>query len=578
MGNGEFPVSIVLKALDRISSPLAKMGKPFQSLKANVESLNNSFQAHTLKMESFTKGFKGAGEALEGAGLRMTLGITAPIAAFRHEAIAAAAEFEESMNRVEAATGASGAELTALKELARQVGRTTTFSADEAGGAMAALAREGMSTHDIMEKLPEVTNLAAAAHLGLAQAAGVVTEVLNGYNVPAEKSARAIDVIAKASQITRGGLEGFGDAMAKVGPLAASMNIPIEESTAVIAAMSRVGLVGGKAGGMLAKGIESILNPGEAAVRTLTRLKINPWDVMDKNRNLKSIIGLMELLKSRGASTADIMQIFGLKGGLAFQALLAKGTPALRELEAQLKTSGGAAEKLGEIQEKGLNADLKRLSNSFKNLGVAIGESGALGSLAHFVEMGVTAMNWMAQANPTLLKLGFIFLGIVAAIGPVLGYLGMIATGIGALLPLLSMLGTAFAAVWMFALGPVGLFIGAVGVVIGLAALIWKYWGPIKDLFGGIWDKAKALVGLAPSVSASTSSAAALPSNVIPFSSAGSPYAPATAMSRPGLPGGRNETHLLVEFENMPRGAKVQTKRSDAPLDLTRGYAMETGS
>lgn len=617
MGNGEFPVSIILKALDRATAPLAAMGKPFEAFGSTLKTLNNSFAAHSLKMESYTKGFKAAGEALESAGLRMTIGITAPIVAFRHQVISAASDFESAMNRVEAATGATGDELKGLKDLAREVGKTTTFSATEAGQAMGLLAREGMSTRDIMAKLPSVTNLAAASHLELGQAASAVSEILNGYNVPAEKSSAAIDMIARASQMTRGGLESFGDAMAHVGPISAAMNIPLSDTVAVVAAMSQAGFVGGRAGSALAKGISSVINPSESAARALFRLKINPWDVMDKDRNLKSVVGLLELLKSRGASASDILQIFGTKGGIAFQAVLAKGIPSLRALEKQLKESAGAAEKLGAIQEKGLNADLKRLSNAFSGLGVAIGESGALGSLAKFVEKGIEALNWLGEAHPAFLKWGFIILGVVGTLGPLLGYMGMMVTGIAVLLPFLAMLasGLTWIAGMVAVMGaPIIVITLAIAALAAGAYLVWKNWAPIKKFFIDLWETVeskfldtwatiKEKIGifrylipgagvfelasraLAPADKAA-SATGALPSNVIPFPPGGRDFftpnasfaPPNSSSARDILPGSRNETHLLVEFENMPKGTRVKTKRADAPLDLTRGYAMENGS
>lgn len=593
MGNGEFPVSIILKALDKITAPLAKMGKPFEVMQGQIQNLNNAFAAHSLKMEGYTKSLDSAGHALEKAGGRMTVGLTLPIEIFRAKMIEAAISFEESMDHVQAATGASADEFKSLNDEAKKIGATTIFSATAAAGAMTVLAKSGMTANQIVARMPDLAHLAAAAHMDLGQAADSLTVIMTDFNVKAEDSQRTIDLVAKASQLTRGGMESFADAMARVGPVAASMNISMDETSAVIAQMGRAGLTGGRAGAALAAGIAEITRPSESAVLALNRLGIRASMVMDKNRNLKSLIGLLELLSQKGATASQLMQIFGTKGGIAFQAVLAKGTAGLRDLESQLKNSAGAAEKLSEIQTHGAGDSFKMLANSVNNLGIAIGESGILEMISGMTNRITNVVRWLSEAHPAFLKWGFILLGVVAAVGPFLASLGMMMTGIGALLPMLSMLGTAFASAWMFALGPVGLLIGAIAAIAGGAYLIYNNWEPIKKFFSDLWDGVKNkfmavwdfikgklgfLGSMMPSMP-SMETAGGRMNNVLPFPASFAPPNAAAFRDQVGSDGlsTKNQTHLLVEFENMPKGTRVRTNQSDSPLDLRRGYAMEGG-
>jgi uncharacterized membrane protein YgcG len=56
-----------------------------------------------------------------------------------------AAEFEQAMSRVKAATGASGQELDALQKAAKDAGASTQYSASQAAGALENLAKAGLS-------------------------------------------------------------------------------------------------------------------------------------------------------------------------------------------------------------------------------------------------------------------------------------------------------------------------------------------------------------------------------------------------------------------------------------------------
>ena len=95
-----------------------------------------------------------------------------------------AADFEQGMSRVQAATGATAEEFAALKKAAEDVGAAGAYSSVEAAGALENLAKAGLNATEAIEALPAVLNLAQAGDVGLAESAEYVTKAVAGMGLP----------------------------------------------------------------------------------------------------------------------------------------------------------------------------------------------------------------------------------------------------------------------------------------------------------------------------------------------------------------------------------------------------------
>ncbi|MBQ1554892.1 MAG: phage tail tape measure protein, partial [Clostridia bacterium] len=138
----------------------------------------------TLDTEKFDKGIKGAnaqllalgddnmkmrdklkgvGSALTDIGRTMTTHVTLPLAGAGLAALNVAANFDEGMSKVAAISGATGSELDALRDKAREMGAKTKFSATEAADAMSYMAMAGWKTEEMLGGIEGIMSLAAAS-------------------------------------------------------------------------------------------------------------------------------------------------------------------------------------------------------------------------------------------------------------------------------------------------------------------------------------------------------------------------------------------------------------------------------
>ena len=72
------------------------------------------------------------------------------------------AGFEDQMAQVRAVTSATGRDFDKLTQRAKELGRTTSFTAAQVAGAMTELGRAGFQPAEILDAIGSVLNLARA--------------------------------------------------------------------------------------------------------------------------------------------------------------------------------------------------------------------------------------------------------------------------------------------------------------------------------------------------------------------------------------------------------------------------------
>lgn len=449
------PIRIVIQGIDQFSSTINQSQK---------------------KIEKFGQGMSKIGQA-------MTLGLTLPITTFGVSTLKTAANFEASMNRVQVLSKATSGQLEAMQKQARHLGATTKFSASEAGDAMGYLAMAGFSAEKIMGAMPGTLALAAASGMDLAATADIASNVLTGFNLKAEKMNRVADVMASAMSSSNTNVEQLGQAMKFVAPVAAGMNISIEETTAAIGMLSNAGIQGAMAGTNLRQMLSMLAKPTNETARALARLKIPKSELIDATGNVKGIIPVIAALERQGATTTDMLEIFGSKVGPAMIALMKQGSGPLKKFTQDLQGAGGTAQKIADVQTKGLAGQLKNLKSAFEELQLAIADSGLLNWVTKLVTKLTAFTGKISKISPAFLKIGVIIAGVVATLGPLLAILGSVISGIASLSGAIASAGGVVALLS----NPVGWVIASIMALVAvIVAMKQKFGMSIKSIGAGL--------------------------------------------------------------------------------------------
>lgn len=399
------------------------------------------------------------GKKMQSAGRSMTTKVTAPIAAGFGFALKKTMDFEEGMNKVSAISGATGSDLTALEDKARELGSSTAFSATEAADGMAFLAQAGFETNEILSSSQDLLNLASASGLDLASTMDIASNVMQPFQIGAEESGRVADTLAEAASSANVDVAMLGESFKDAAPVASSLGFTFEETTAALGLLGNAGIQGSKAGTTLKNVMTSVANPVGKAGKVIEKLGL---DVRKSDGSLKSLNDIVQELEDSGASAEQVMTIFGKRAGPGMLALLKSGEGAIGDFAGELESAQGRAAEMAETQMQGLPGVMKKFRSAVEAASISIGKSGLGEFLQRIIEGATNLFLKIEELNPTVLKVATVFAGLVAVLGPLLWIAGSMVTAISALGPI-------FAGITMAVAGPI------VAVAALVAALVIAY-------------------------------------------------------------------------------------------------------
>lgn len=430
------------------------------------------------KLNAFGKRMGKLGDNLQGLGRNLTTFVTAPIAALGALTIKTAGDFEAAMNRVGAATGATGMELSALENLARDLGRNTSKSASEAADMLEMLAKNGLDAGQILDGAASASiRLSEATGGDLSRSADVATNVMAQFGKQAKDLGPIVDQITAVTLASQFGFDDYALALGQAGGVAGAIGVSLTDFNAVIAATSDTFNSGSDAGTSFKQFLVSLVPQSKKAAVAMQELGL---EFFNADGTMKSMAGIAEELKTKmgGLSEEELntnmKEIFGVDAMRTAIALMREGGAGIDEMTGKIN-QGGVAQEQAAARMKGFNGEMEKLSGALDDLKISIGKSGLLAALTGFVAGLADLVQQLSQSNPELLKWGVIAAGLAAAIGPVVLGLGMMASGIGVLMPLLPAFGAALAAMT----GPLGL----IALGIGGVYLAFKNWDYLKEQF-----------------------------------------------------------------------------------------------
>jgi TP901 family phage tail tape measure protein len=456
-----------------------------------------------------------------------------------------AMDFEKSMSAVAAKTQAGQEDMAKLTELAKDLGRSTQFSAKEVADGMDFLAMAGFKVNDVLTAMPGLLDLAAAGNLDLASTADIVSNILGGMNMEAAETGRVSDVLAKAATSSNVSVGMLGETFKFVAPVAAQAGAGLEDVAAAAGLLGDAGIQGSEAGTGLRSVLLRLAAPPTEAAKALERLGVSTKDASGNMRPFGDILSDVDRsMKDLNLGSAEQIEIqnalFG-KTAIASGAILQQAA-ANGELSAKTKElmeSQGAAAEMAEIMNDNLAGAFKRLQSAIEGFQIQL-VSGTNPALQGFVDFAANAINVLtdmmerfplvtgavvalAAAFVALVALAPFIAAFISVIGSIKAVLAGVSLGavvagwLGAVVPALAGLIAAFKgfglAVLAIFTGPVGWTVLAIAAVVGMAIAfrepimnffswlggaignglnaLWQWGEPIRQFWAGVWESIK---------------------------------------------------------------------------------------
>ena len=306
------------------------------------------------------------------------------------------ADFQEEMARVGALTGATESEFALLESQARELGATTKFSATEAADGLGFLAQAGFDTNQILASSKDFLELAAAGGLELAEAMDIASNIMQGFQLAADDSGRAADVLANTASSSNTNILQLGEGMKSVAPVAANLNKSFEETSAAMGVLGNAGIQGEKSGTALRNILLRLVHPTSEVTSGLDKLNIALADVNPATRSITDIFATFESAMARvedqTITAAAAQEVFGLRA-VASGLVLSNSVDSLRDLTQANKQAEGTTAELAKRMQDNLGGSLKRLKSQLQEVVLEIGEGGLGDSIEDTVKQATDALS-----------------------------------------------------------------------------------------------------------------------------------------------------------------------------------------
>ena len=335
----------------------------------------------SIDSKGFQSGIDGIGSIAE-KGLKATgailAGTATAIGTIGAASVKVGSDFEASMSKVAAISGATGDDLKALTDKAKEMGATTKFSASESADALQYMAMAGWKTEDMLNGLEGIMNLAAASGEDLATTSDIVTDALTAFGLSAEDSTHFADVLAQASSNANTNVGMMGETFKYVAPVAGALGYTAEDTALAIGLMANSGIKASQAGTSLRSIMSRMAKPTKEVQGAMDKLGVS---LTDSNGNMKSLNEVMGDLRNgfAGLSEAEAAEMAAALGGQeAMSGLLAivnASDDDFDKLSDAIYSCDGAAKRMADTMNDNLQGQITILKSGLEGLGISLYEN-----------------------------------------------------------------------------------------------------------------------------------------------------------------------------------------------------------
>ena len=337
------------------------------------------------------------------------------------------------MANVAAISGATGDDLQALRDKAREMGEKTKFSASEAADAMSYMAMAGWKTGDMLSGIEGIMNLAAASGEDLATTSDIVTDALTAFGLTAEDSAHFADILAAASSNANTNVSMMGETFKYCAPVAGALGYSAEDVAEAIGLMGNAGIKSTQAGTALRTMMTKLQGELKLSGEALGEVTIQTANADGSMRELSDILAdcrtaFSKMSESEAAAAAETL--VGKNAMSGFLALMNSAPGDIDKLRNAIENCDGSAEDMAAIMQDNLNGQLTILKSQLEELAISFGEMlmPVIRKVVSAVQGFVDKLNNMDEAQrKTIITIGL----VIAALGPFLVILGTVISTVG---------------------------------------------------------------------------------------------------------------------------------------------------
>lgn len=464
-----------------------------QKAESALKRLNSETSNVSANMQAFGEKAKQVGDKFTSVGKEVSkasaVAVGAGVASYK-----AWSEVDDALDSVAAGTGATGKELENLQQTAKDVYTSMPVDIKATGQAVADInTRLGLQGDALEEATRQFMKYSEVNSSDVSTSIETVAKAMNDANIPTSELNSVLDELTSASQASGLTVDALAETLSQNGVQMRALGFNTQETIALLATMEKNGVNSSVVLTGMKKAMANYTNAGK-----------------DANVELGN---LFQGIQDGTVSASDAMDVFGTKAGASLYQYIQEGKLNYQDLLKVLQDSNGQLDASYEAMLDPMD-QAKVAMNNLKQVGADLFDQ-IQATLAPMIQALAENLQrfsqWFSTLDPNVQQFIVIVGLVVAALGPVLIFIGQICTGVSQIIeivgflgeflaPVFSAIGSGLSALWGLILAnPV------IAIVVGIIAVIALLWtkcewfrngvtnliNNIRDGFKNGWNKIK---------------------------------------------------------------------------------------
>ena len=335
------------KQINKESEALRRRKK---ELKDNIAASTKATKSSNSMAKQFIKGAAAVGIVVT-AFRRLNSLVSGMITTFT--------QFEFTMAKVNAVSGATEEEFRSLNKTAEELGRSTFFTAEQVAALQLNFSKLGFTASEIEAAQQATLNLATATGSDLARSASVAGASVRGFGLDAEETGRVVDVMAVAFSGSALDIEKWSTGMTKVAPIAKAAGFSIEDTAAIFGVLSDAGIEASIAGTSLRNILLKMQDPNSDLVKSFGRTI----------HSLDELVPALNKFSQEGGSLFDVLEVVDQRQVATFEQMLSN-VDTIEEFRNALFDANGEGQRMADIIGDTLQGSLLKARSALEGFSI----------------------------------------------------------------------------------------------------------------------------------------------------------------------------------------------------------------
>ena len=294
-------------------------------------------------------------------------------------------EFEQAQKNLQTILGLNNKEMAVMSDKAKELGKTTEYTASQVTDLQTALAKLGFSADDINNMSESVLALATDLDAGLGEAAELAGATLRQFGLDASDTGHVVDVLVKGANESALSFDKYRTALSQVAPVASAVGFDLEGVVSILGSLANVGMDAS----MAANSTRNILLKLADSSSTLAQSLSQPV------KDIPTLVAGLKELQDRNIDVATALELTDKRSVAAFTSLL-KNADAVQELNDKLANVDGYAIGIREERLQTVEGSIKLLQSAWEGFELAVMNSE--GPLSRFFRKLADDINELTDA------------------------------------------------------------------------------------------------------------------------------------------------------------------------------------